>query len=87
MKVRDFIRVGVRGRHPKSLRALMDPLVDAVCCAAKWLKSSLEVMSVYLVKDQIYLRHDHFPQFARIRLFSDRRGEHRQALIIVLAPV
>ena len=40
MKVRDFIRVGVRGRHAKSLRAFMDPLADAVCCAAKWLKSS-----------------------------------------------
>jgi hypothetical protein len=40
VKVRDFIRVGVRGRHAKSLRALMDPLADAVCGTAKWLKSS-----------------------------------------------
>ena len=40
MKVRDFSRVARAHQPEESLRAFMDPLDDAVCCAAKWLKSS-----------------------------------------------
>ena len=40
MNVRDFLRVARAHQPEESLRALMDPLDDAVCCAAKWLKSS-----------------------------------------------
>ena len=32
--VGDFIGVGVREQDAKSLRAFMDPLADAACCAA-----------------------------------------------------
>jgi hypothetical protein len=35
----------------------------------------------------MHLRHYHVPQFARMGLFFDRRGEHRHGLVIVLAPV
>jgi hypothetical protein len=37
---RDFLRVARAHQSEESLGALMDPLADAVCCAAKWLKSS-----------------------------------------------
>src|SRR5215211_3462784 len=42
VNVRDFLRVARAHQPEESLRALMDPLDDAVCCAAKWLKSSLQ---------------------------------------------
>ena len=45
MKVRDFLRLARAHQPEESLRAFMDPLADAVCCAAKWLKSSLERLS------------------------------------------
>jgi hypothetical protein len=40
VKVRDFLRVARAHQPEESLRAFMDPLADAVCCAAKRLKSS-----------------------------------------------
>jgi hypothetical protein len=40
VKVRHFLRVARAHQPEESLRAFMDPLTDAVCCAAKWLKSS-----------------------------------------------
>ena len=40
MKVRHFLRVARTHQPEESLRTFMDPLADAVCCAAKWLKSS-----------------------------------------------
>jgi hypothetical protein len=42
VKVGDFLRVACAHRPEESLRALMDLLADAVFCAAKWLKSSVE---------------------------------------------
>jgi hypothetical protein len=42
VKARDFLRIARAHQPEESLRALMDPLADAVCCAAKWLKSSVE---------------------------------------------
>jgi transposase len=42
VKVRDFLRVARAHQLEESLRAFMDPLADAVSCATKWLKSSLE---------------------------------------------
>ena len=42
MKVRDFLRVARAHQPEESLRAFMDPLADAVSCATKWLKSSVE---------------------------------------------
>ena len=41
VKVRDFLRVARAHQPEESLRAFMDPLADAVRCAAKWLKSSM----------------------------------------------
>ena len=43
--LRDFLRVARAHRPEKSLRAFMDPLADALCGAAKWLKSSVERLS------------------------------------------
>jgi Resolvase, N terminal domain len=37
---RDFFVSPAHTNPQKVSRALMDPLADAVCCAAKWLKSS-----------------------------------------------
>src|SRR5215211_7769586 len=45
VNVRDFLRVARAHQPEESLRALMDPLDDAVCCAAKWLKSSAMKLS------------------------------------------
>ena len=45
MKVRHFLRVARTHQPEESLRTFMDPLADAVCCAAKWLKSSVEKLS------------------------------------------
>ena len=45
MNLRDFLRVARAHQPEESLRALMDPLDDAVCCAAKWLKSSAMKLS------------------------------------------
>jgi hypothetical protein len=39
-KVRDFLRVARAHQPEETPRTFMDPLADAVCCAAKWLKSS-----------------------------------------------
>src|SRR5215207_4291692 len=38
--IRDFLRVARAHQPEESLKAFMDPLADAVCCAAKWLKST-----------------------------------------------
>jgi hypothetical protein len=43
--LRDFLRVARAHRPEKSLRALMDPLADALCGAPKWLKSTVEKVS------------------------------------------
>ena len=43
--LRDFLWVVGAHRPEKSLRALMDPLADALCGAPKWLKSSVERLS------------------------------------------
>jgi hypothetical protein len=40
VKAGDFLRVALAHQPEESLRAFMDPLADALCCAAKWLKSS-----------------------------------------------
>jgi hypothetical protein len=40
VKVRHFLRVARAHQPEESLRAFMDPLADALCCAAKWLESS-----------------------------------------------
>ena len=45
MKVRHFLRVARTHQPEESLRTFMDPLADAVCCAAKWLKSSVQKLS------------------------------------------
>jgi hypothetical protein len=37
---RDFLRVGVGGRHAKSLTGIQGTFRDEDCCAAQWLKSS-----------------------------------------------
>jgi len=39
------LRVALAHQPEESLRAFMDPLADALCCAAKWLKSSVEKLS------------------------------------------
>ena len=45
MKAGDFLRVALAHQPEESLRAFMDPLADALCCAAKWLKSSITEFS------------------------------------------
>jgi hypothetical protein len=45
VKAGDFLRVALAHQPEESLRAFMDPLADALCCAAKWLKSSAEKLS------------------------------------------
>jgi hypothetical protein len=51
--LRDFFRVFGAHRPEKSLRALMDPLADALCGAPKWLKSSVERLSEKGVSDAL----------------------------------
>jgi hypothetical protein len=48
VKVRDFLRVARAHQPEESLRAFMDPLADAVCCAAKWLKPSYKEVTIIL---------------------------------------
>jgi hypothetical protein len=45
VKAGDFLGVALAHQPEESLRAFMDPLADALCCAAKWLKSSVERLS------------------------------------------
>jgi hypothetical protein len=48
VKVRDFLRVACAHQPEESLRAFMDPLADALCCAAKWLKPSYKEVTIIL---------------------------------------
>ena len=52
-EVRDFLRVACAHQPEESLRAFMDPLAAAVCCAAKWLKSSGEKLSEFPGLDEL----------------------------------
>jgi hypothetical protein len=85
VKVRDFLRVARAHQPEESLRAFMDPLADAISCATKWLKSSLERLSEKDVSDALSVDLAGIRRLARAlgpftapRLQPEGRGDLRQ---------